>query len=103
MSMCSAFPDVRDVYPGETVYVSAIVIGQRNGTVSSMVSSTTYQGVIGLNATEVLILGPADLLASQYLQKVNNNCTKLNYTVRSLSRYVRIILRAESTPCVTHP
>ena len=46
-----------------------------------------------------LNLGPADLLPSQYLQQVNNTCTKLQYTVYSLSQYVSIKLHAEGTLC----
>ena len=90
----------RDVYPGETVQVSAVVVGQRNGTVSSMVGTTVSQDVTEVNTTEIWILGPAYLQDSQYFQKVNSNCTKLNYTVHSLSRYVGIVLRAQSTPCL---
>ena len=89
----------RDVYPGETVQVSAFAFGQRNGTVSSMVGTTIFQGVIEANATEIWILGPAYLQDSQYFQKVNNNCTELKYTVHSLSQYVGIILRAKTRPC----
>ena len=100
---CSlAFPYVHSVYPGETVHVSAIAIGQRNGTVSAVVSSTIYQGVMELNTTEVLTLGQAYLLDSQYIQKINSTCTKLNYTVHSLSHYVGISLHAVNTPCLTH-
>ena len=102
LSCYQAIPHVHDVYPGETVQVSAVALGQRNKKVSSTVSSTMFQGVIEVNVTEVWILGPAYLLDSQYIQKVNNNCTKLNYTVHSLSHYVGITLHPERTPCVSH-
>ena len=75
----------RQVYPGETFQVSVIALGQRNGTVPSTVST--------------IYLGTGDLPPSQYHQQVNNTCTKLNYTVRSLSQRVGIELHAESSPC----
>ena len=75
----------RQVYPGETFQVSVIALGQRNGTVPSTVST--------------IYLGTGDLPPSQYHQQVNNTCTKLNYTVHSLSQRVGIELHAESSPC----
>ena len=74
-----------EVYPGETFQVSVVALGQRNGTVPSTVST--------------IYLGTGDLSDSQYHQQVNNTCTKLNYTVRSLSQTVGIELHAESSPC----
>ena len=75
----------REVYPGETFQVSVVALGQRNGTVPITVST--------------IYLGTGDLLGSQHHQQVNNTCTKLNYTVHSLSQRVGVELHAESSPC----
>ena len=75
----------REVYPGETFQVSVVALGQRNGTVPITVST--------------IYLGTGDLFGSQHHQQVNNTCTKLNYTVHSLSQRVGIELHAESSPC----
>ena len=76
----------KTAYPGETFHVSVGAVGQRDGTVSSTVRSKISEGSIGV------------LQDSQYLQQANT-CTKLNYTVFSLSRYVLIELQAEGNPC----
>ena len=72
-------------YPGETFQVSVVGVGQRNGAVPTGVRSITND--------------QANLLDYQYLQKMNT-CTKLNYTVFSLSRFVDIGLHAECGPCL---
>ena len=74
------------VYPGETFQVSVVAVGQRNGTVSSTVRSTVTSD-------------KSHLLNHQYLQKTNNTCTKLNYTLFSLSQSVDIGLYPEGSPC----
>ena len=71
------------VHPGETFQVSVVAAGQRDGTVPDNVISSTQ----------------AELLPSQYLQQADKTCTKLNYTVFSLSQQVKILLQAESNPC----
>ena len=76
------------VYPGETLQISVVTVGQRNravpSTVRSTVTSTTTK---------------SHLLDYQYLQQTNNNCTKLNYTVFSLSQHEYIGLYPEVSPC----
>ena len=42
---------------------------------------------------------PANLLDYQYLQQTRSACTKLNYTVFSLSQKVRLKLYPEGSPC----
>ena len=61
------------VYPGETFQLSVptVTVGQRDGTVLSTVRSTASS----------IDSHPVNLLDCQYLQKTNNTCTKLNYTV----------------------
>ena len=73
-----------DVYPGETFQVFAVAVGQRDGTVPSTVRSSIDFG---------------DIPDSQYLQQANNTCTKLNYTVFSLSQVVNMNLYAANGPC----
>ena len=74
------------VYPGETFQVSVVAVGQRNGTVPTTVRSHIYWQTSASN-----------LLHSQYVQKVNRTCTKLKYTVFSLSPSVTVLLRADNS------
>ena len=85
---CSKHNVSHTVYPGETFQVSVVAVGQRNGTVSSEVISTIVQTV-----------NQGHLPDSQYLQKTNSTCTKLNYTVFSLSQFVEMDLYAAHNPC----
>ena len=78
------------VYPGETFQVSVVAVGQRDGTVPSTVRGTVRNWIDS---------SPVNLLDHQYLQQTNNTCTKLNYTVFSLSQKVRIVLYPEDSPC----
>ena len=82
------YPSV--VYPGETFQISVVSAGQRDGTVSSTVRSTARSNTI----SHFHSIDPY-----QYLQHTNNTCTKLNYTVFSLSREVDIQLHPEGSPC----
>ena len=72
-------------YPGETFQVSVVAVGQRKGTIPATVRSVSYDNYYLLN--------------SQYLQKVNNTCTKIKYTVFSLSKNALIDLQADSSSC----
>ena len=91
---CGSSPDHDDylVYPGETFQVSVVAAGQRNGRVSRTVRSTVRTYYITDSHS-------VHLLDYQYLQHTNNTCTKLNYTVFSLSRKVKIELYPEGSPC----
>ena len=80
-------PFAHTVYPGETFQISVVAVGQRDGTVPSTVISIIEPGY------------PGHLPDSQHLQQANNTCTKLNYTVLSLSQNVFIKLNPESSPC----
>ena len=89
---CSSWPFYqfpRTVYPGEMFKVSVVAVGQRNGTVPSTVRS----------AIDKVKYPGAKLLDSEYLQQTDNTCTKLNYTVFSLSQFMEIVLHAEGSPC----
>ena len=79
------------VYPGETFQISVVAVGQRDVTVSSTVRSTVTVDTIDFHQV--------NLLDYQYLQQTNNTCTKLNYTVFSLSQKVNIELLPEGSSC----
>ena len=81
------YPSV--VYPGETFQISVVAAGQRDGTVSSTVRSTASTSDINFHT-----INP-----NQYLQQTNSICTKLNYTLFSLSPEVNIQLYPEDSPC----
>ena len=77
------------VYPGETFHVSVVAVGQRSGIVPTAVRSSA------MNIAQYDIAG--DVHHSQYIQQVDNTCTKLNYTVFSLSQGMMIGLRADNS------
>ena len=88
----------RSVYPGETIQLSVVAVGQRNGSVPSIVrSSISYFNSGYENANEKPI--GAHLQDSQYLQQARNTCTELNYTVFSLHQKVFIKLQPGGSPC----
>ena len=66
------------VYPGETFQISLVAVGQRKRTVSITVRST-------VKTNSITDSHSVNLLDYQYLQQTCNACTKLNYTVFSLS------------------
>ena len=76
----------RTVYPGETIQYSVVATGQRKGKLPSTVRS-------------IITTPNSGLLDSQYLQQAYNTCTKLHYTIFSLSNKVFIKLQAEGSPC----
>ena len=95
LPVCSQIPYYNipyPVYPGETFKLSmpTVTVGQRDGTVFSTVRSTAITYVDS---------HPVNLLDYQYLQHTNNTCTKLNYTVFSLSQEVTLNLYPEGSPC----
>ena len=65
---CSKSIKTLSIYPGETVPVSVVDVGQRYGIVSSAVRS---------------YLDKRRLVTSQYVQQTTKACTTLNYTVFS--------------------
>ena len=62
-------------YPGETLTIPAVAVGQRFGTVPSTVQSNVVMRDKGRHSA---------LLPLQYTQLVNVNCTNLKYTILSL-------------------
>ena len=81
---CNKSNKTMSMYPGETVQVSMVSTGQRNGIVPAEVRSHMNKG---------------KLLSSQYVQQTTKMCTTLNYTVFSLQN-VTIELYADG-PCST--
>ena len=79
------------MYPGETVQSSVAAVRQRNRAVPS-----TVRNIVGKDE------GIGKLQDCQYLQHTNHTCTKLNYTMFSLSARVGIELHAEGCPCPKH-
>ena len=71
---CSGSVIRRTVYPGEIFETSVVAVGQRHGTVPGRVVSIIVQA-----------LSTGHLPDSQHLQQAKTTCTKLNYTVLSLS------------------
>ena len=63
---CSKSIKTLSVYPGETVQVSVVTVGQRDGIVPAAVRSHINKG---------------RLQSSQYIQQTTKVCTTLNYTV----------------------
>ena len=82
----SSYDVPHTVYPGETFQVSVVAVGQRHGTVPTTVRSNIHMQT-----------STSDLLYSQYVQKVNRNCTKLNFTVFSLSPSMTVELLADNS------
>ena len=67
------------VYPGQSFNISAITVGQRNGTVRGVIHADIDHGTIGL------------LQGSQSIQSCEN-CTKLTYRVFTLEKYATLTL-----------
>ena len=85
----------RTVYPGETIQFSVVAIGQRKGRLPSAVRST----ISILNSGFENANAKPHLRDTQYVQQALKTCTKLNYTVFSLSKKVFIKLQTGDSPC----
>ena len=87
------------VYPGETFQVAVVAYGQRNETIAAAIRSHLD---IQFPAFQQNILAEGDKLQGyQYLQKVRNSCTTLNYTVFSLSQISMSLDLFADGPCST--
>ena len=65
---CSITEYTITAYPGETLTITAVAVGQRFGTIPFIVKSN-------------FVRDTGRLLELQYAQLVNVNCTELTYTV----------------------
>ena len=73
---CDVSEIKRTIYPGESIALDAVAVGQRNGTVKIPVIAKTIDGV-----------GEKQIIKSDdSTQVVQNNCTTLNYTIHSSNR-----------------
>ena len=81
------------VYPGETIHVSVVAVGQRNGTLPASVISHFLD-------TEPQYQS-GNLHPFQYVQATNGTCTALNYTVFSLSYRNEYLELYAGGPCST--
>ena len=76
---CSITEYTITAYPGETLTIPAVAVGQRFGTVPSTVQSSFVSGSNGR------------LPALQYTQLVNANCTNLVYTIHSVPNRTEVM------------
>ena len=90
------------VYSGETFQVYIVAIGQRDLTVPSTIRSMVRTVKEPGQLAKSIKSGPTNILNYQYLQQTNNPCTKLNYTVFSLSWKVIMKVASRSTSCSKH-
>ena len=79
---CSNLEIYKTVYPGETFQVPVVAFGQQNTTFSAKVGSRVQNDSSSLDGF-------------QYSQKINSNCTLLNFTVFSLLNSVLLQLYEE--------
>ena len=86
---CSITEYTITAYPGETLTIPAVAVGQRFGTVPSTVHSSFVSGSSGRFAE------------LQYTQLVNANCTNLMYTIHSSpngTEVMRLIVEKHNIP-----
>ena len=94
---CSYPYNGHSIYPGETFTVSVVAFGQRNGIVPATIRS---QIVLDSPFQPSFPSEGGTLQGFQYLQKANNTCTTLDYTVLSQGVFVEVELYADG-PCST--
>ena len=86
---CSITNYTITAYPGETLTIPAVAVGQRFGTVPSTVQSSFVSGSNGR------------LPALQYTQLVNVNCTNLVYTILSVpqkTEFMKLTVEKHNIP-----
>ena len=64
----------RVIFPGQSIALDAVAVGQRNGTVATLVIAKTRR---------ISNEGGQRQIIDNSVQRVQNNCTILNYTIRS--------------------
>ena len=69
----------RVIFPGESIALDAVAVGQRNGTVKTPVIAKTGHTSESVGQRQVI-------KSDDSAQTVQNNCTTLNYTIRSSNR-----------------
>ena len=85
MPNCSRAELTKHLYPGDTFAVSAVAVGQLNGTVPGVVHADF------VNSRQ------SSLSSFQELQRTERVCTTLKYTIYSNAQLASLRLRAENT------
>ena len=83
---CTITKHTIDIYPGQTVTLNTVAVGQRFGTVTTFMTIDIMKSS-GVNYIQGTI---AD---SQYVQTTHRSCTPLNYTIMSPNKREQFIVR----------
>ena len=89
MPNCSRAGFTKHLYPGNTIAVSAVVVGQMSGTVAGVVHA------------EFVDSRQSSLSIFQTFQGAERVCTTLRYTIYSNALLASLRLRAENTSCIS--
>ena len=83
---CNITEHIIDIYPGQTVTVSTVAVGQRFGTVKTFITIdfTNSSGINNIQGT---------ITDSQYVQTAHRSCTPLNYTITTPNKREQFLLR----------
>lgn len=82
--LCNTTSPEVSIFPGETFQVSAVVVGQRNGTVPGVVLASLF----GAHAS---------LADSQSSQSLSTMCKSLNYTIFSYQSLEKLVLTVQQS------
>lgn len=83
---CSITEFQTEVFPGQTIYLEVVAVGQRYGTtISFIVASTDEKGESVAN--------PEVIPEAEYFQNVQRTCTTVHYTIMSPKNEERLHLR----------
>ena len=84
---CTTIEHTIDVYPGQTVTLSTVAVGQRFGTVTTFMT-IDFMKSSGVNNIQGTITD------SQYVQTAHKSCTPLNYTIISPNKREQFVIRS---------
>ncbi len=82
---CANFPITRRVYPGGSLQIPVIALGQRNGSVPAVIR-TSFLNTISFGELE-------------YTQRINNTCTNLRYTILTSVEGIHQVELYAQGPC----
>ena len=83
---CTTTKHTIDVYPGQTVTLNTVAVGQRFGTVTTFMT-IDFMKSSGVNKNQGTITD------SQYVQTAHKSCTPLNYTIMSPNKREQFVIR----------
>ena len=89
---CAVQTVERDIFPGESFNVSAVVVGQREGVGPGSIVAYFKQSPMSNSSS---VIGSLDPL--ERVQSVSSVCSVLTYTVSSISRVAYLNLEVDST------